>query len=473
MFGIQWIWKDTEISGISDDSRKIKSGYLFIAEKGEKNDGIDFVDEAVKNGAVAVLSYKEVRALVPVIVEPDMNNRKAELFKKFYLDKNQQYKLIGVTGTNGKTTVTHLIKEILQKSGKRVGIIGTNGVFFGKEELINERSTPTTPKSLELWQIIGKLCKMGAEYIVMEVSSHGLTLERVLGCRFLVGVFTNLSRDHLDFHKTMEEYGEAKKKLFEISDKAVINIDDWVGTTIYSHLKKPKISVGFSEADLSAGAMDFSKNGLEFALEYKDKNYKVNAPLVGKFNVYNLLLAIGASSFCGVKIEDAVGILGTISPIRGRMEKIDNPLNFNIYIDYAHTPDGLEKVIHTLKGIARGRVITVFGCGGNRDREKRAIMGEISGKYSDITIITSDNPRGEKAIKIIEDIQDGIKKTEGCYYIIPDRREAIDFSLRLLKPDDTLLIAGKGQEDYQIIGDKKLPFNEREIISESISKIKG
>lgn len=473
MFGKRWIWEDLPIFGISDNSQKIKPGYLFIAEKGEKKDGIDFLDEAIKNGAVAVLSYKDIDGAVPVVVSGDILGEKAEIAKRFYQGENQTYKLIGVTGTNGKTTVTHLIKEILEKSGKKVGLIGTNGVFFGNVLVKTDQSTPTTPNSLELWKIIGKLSELGAEYIVMEVSSHALCLGRVLGCRFSVGVFTNLTRDHLDFHKTMEEYGEAKKKLFEMSDAAVINIDDWVGATIYGNFKNPKISVGFSDATISAGAMEFSDEGLSFLLESDEKTYSVKTPLVGKFNVYNILLALGTAKFLGVEVGDSVRFLENISPIKGRMEKVENTLDFSVYIDYAHTPDGLEKVIHSLKGFSKGRVIVVFGCGGERDRKKRAIMGEISGKYADFTIITSDNPRGENPMRIIEDIYEGMIKTKGRHCIIPDRRSAIEFSLAFAKTGDTLLIAGKGQEEYQIIGVKKLPFDEREIVRQFISKIKG
>ena len=446
---------------------------MFVARKGEKKDGCDFLFEAIKNGAVAVVSYKSVEAGVPVLVYEDIETIIPVIAKKFYLAKNQTYKLIGVTGTNGKTTVTHLIKEILEKSGKKVGLIGTNGVFYEGVSIEFDQSTPTTPTSLELWQIIGNLIQMGAEFIVMEVSSHALSLGRVLGCRFSVGVFTNLTRDHLDFHKTMEEYGRAKEKLFAMSDSAVINIDDWVGTTIYSKLKMPKISVGFNEADLLATAMEFSDSRLAFNLESGDKKYRVSAPLVGKFNIYNILLAIGTATMLGIEINDAISAIETILPIKGRMQRLDDTLNFSVYIDYAHTPDGLEKVIHTLKGISKGRVITVFGCGGERDREKRAIMGEISGRYSDYTVITSDNPRGENPLDIIEDILVGIKKTTGRYSVIPDRREAIDYSLNFARRDDIVLIAGKGQENYQIIGDKKFPFDEAEIVRKSILKIKG
>lgn len=434
---------------------------------------MDFLDEAIKNGAIAVMSYRDRKCSVPVLVVEDLVNAEAKIARRFYLQKNQNFRLIGVTGTNGKTTVTHLIKEILESVGEKVGLIGTNGVFYEGLPVEVDQSTPTTPNALQLWQIIGKLTQMGAKYIVMEVSSHALSLGRVLGCRFSVGVFTNLTRDHLDFHKTMEGYERAKAKLFEMSDSAVINIDDWVGTKIFNGFKKSKISVGFSDADLSVGAMEFSESGLEFLVEYEGKRYDIKAPLVGKFNIYNILLGIGTAKILGIDIKDSIHAIGGISPIKGRMERVEDTLNFSVYIDYAHTPDGLEQVIHTLKGIAKGRVITVFGCGGERDREKRAIMGEISGRYSDYTVITSDNPRGENPLDIIEEIRQGVKRTKGRYSVIPDRREAIDYALRFAGKNDIVLIAGKGQEDYQIIGDKKSPFDERKIIRESILKIKG
>lgn len=434
------------------------------------DNGYSYAVSAIEHGAVAVVSYKDMELSVPVIVSCDMEETMAKLSKRFYFQKEKNFKLIGVTGTNGKTTVTHLIKDILENCGESVGIIGTNGIFLKGEKTSLYKSTPTTPNSLELWQILAAMQKEKVENVVMEVSSHALSQKRVYGCEFDVGVFTNLSRDHLDFHKTLDEYKKAKRELFNISKKSVINIDDETGRWIYSDIKSEKMSIGFFDADLLVNASKLKEDGSEFGLEYMDKKAWVNFSLPGRFNIYNALSAAGACMFLGKTLEEIREGLKNAKPVRGRMENVASKKDFSVIIDYAHTPDGLEKIIHTAKGFSKGRVITLFGCGGDRDKTKRPIMGEISGKYSDITIITSDNPRTEKPMDIICDIYEGIKRTKGKFLIVPERRMAIEIAIDIARTGDVILLAGKGQEEYQIIGKEKLHFDEREIVEECIKK---
>ncbi len=436
----------------------------------DEGTGYLYAKEAVEKGAIAIAADKDMPVSVPVIVFDDMELAMAELAKSFYLPKEKNFRLIGVTGTNGKTTVTHLIKDILENCGESVGVVGTNGIFLKGRESGLYKSTPTTPNALELWQIFAAMENEGIENVVMEVSSHALSQKRVYGCSFDVGVFTNLSRDHLDFHKTMSEYRRAKRELFNLTKKAVINIDDEAGTWIYSDTKCEKLSIGFFEADLFVYAPKMTEDGSEFGLKYKDKNAWVNFNLPGRFNIYNALSASGACVLLGKSLDEISKGLKAAKPVLGRMETVDLKTDFSVIIDYAHTPDGLEKIIHTVKGYAKGRVITLFGCGGDRDKTKRPVMGEISGKYSDITIITSDNPRTEDPMEIIEDIYKGIKKTRGKFVIIPDRKMAIEHTIDIAKTGDVILLAGKGQEEYQITGKEKTYFNEREIVKEYIKK---
>ena len=425
----------------------IKPGYVFICKKGSEKDGADYAAEAVDNGAAAIVSYRTLdNAEKPVIVADDLNKMTAELAKKYYFPGEKTFKLIGVTGTNGKTTVTHLVRDILIAQGENVGIIGTNGVFLNDERIGVETNTPTTPNPIELWKIFAKMRSMGAAYVIMEVSSHALVQKRVWGCEFDVGIFTNLTRDHLDFHKTFEEYKRAKALLFPMCKECVINIDDPTGARYYSDIKGKKLSVGFHDADLEAAVLKSDANGSEFILEYKGKKVRTNMPLCGRFNVYNMLTAVGACISLGLDFKKAADALKNVKPVLGRMEKIDTGRDFSVIIDYAHTPD-------------------------DRDKTKRPIMGKIAGRYSDYTIITSDNPRCEDPLSIICDIYEGIKATKGEYCIVPDRKMAIAHAISLAKPNDVILLAGKGQETYQIIGKTKLPFDERKIVNACISQL--
>lgn len=461
---------ELELTGFACDSRKIKPGELFVAIKGAEDDGHQHVQEAVEQGAAAVIAERAVECSVPVLVVPNARQALAELAARFYGMPAEKLKLIGVTGTNGKTTVTYLIKSILEAAGHTVGLIGTNEILAGRERLDLPRTTSTTPDSAELQAVFAQFVQRGIEYAVMEVSSHALALERVHGCTFHVGVFTNLTQDHLDFHGTMEAYLAAKQKLFVISETGVINIDDAGGRAIAQSAPCKVLTVGLHDADVMANQIRLLERGVQFEAVVRGTPLSIQLGIPGKFSVYNALCAIGACAALGISKTDIIRGLAQAQGVRGRVEIVPTGTDYTVLIDYAHSPDGLEKVLHTVRGFARGRVITLFGCGGDRDRLKRPLMGNIAGRLSDFTIITSDNPRTEEPMAIIEDIVKGIEKTGGKYLVLCDRREAIRRALELAQKDDVVLLAGKGQETYQIIGHEKLEFDEREIVKEILAK---
>lgn len=463
--------ENVQISGIFSDSRKIIPGGVFVCLKGEKSDGHNYAKEAEKKGASVIVASEKISAGVPVVYVDDTDETLAKLSEKFFGFPSKRLKLVGVTGTNGKTTVTYLVKSILEAAGKKVGIIGTNKCFIGERELDFSSCMPTTPSALELAQIFKEMADSDCEYVVMEVSSHALALKRVFGLRFEVGVFTNLTRDHLDFHKTMEEYLAAKAKLFDISKKGVVNSDSAAGLKIISMCRCPVISVGIHDADILASAISLGEDFVEFTVSESGEKHNLHLNIPGKFSVYNALCAAGAARALGISYESITAGLASAGNVKGRVELVPTDTPYRVFIDYAHSPDGLSNILHTARGFTRGRVIVLFGCGGDRDRTKRAVMGEIAGNLADFSIITSDNPRTENPIDIIEEIKCGIDRTNGEYIIIVNRREAIEYALKTAGERDTVLLCGKGQETYQIIGDKKLHFDEREVIREILDKI--
>ncbi len=466
--------REIEITDICYDSRKAKKGTMFVAIVGFETDGHKYLEKAMSEGAVAVVVQNGAEILcdlsgVTVIYADNTRKALAELAATFYGHPEKQLKIIGVTGTNGKTTVTTLVKQILEYAGKNTGLIGTNANMILDRVLPTER---TTPESLELFSLFSEMVEEGVEYVVMEVSSHSLELCRVYGITFLVGAFTNLTQDHLDFHKTMENYLAAKEKLFLQSEKAVVNTDDTAGNSIYEKNLCPSLSVGIEEnANLYASDIKISSRGVHFAVSYEGKEYKVRLGIPGKFSVYNALVAIGTAIAAGISIDHAVEALTFAKGVMGRCESVYTKTDFSVIIDYAHTPDGLENIISTVKEFTEGRVITLFGCGGDRDRTKRPIMGEVAGKLSDYLIVTSDNPRTEKPGSIIEDILVGVKKTDCDHIVIENRREAIGYAMKFAKSGDSVILAGKGHETYQIIGKTKHHFDEREVIRESLNEV--
>lgn len=455
--------KDIDITSVTYDSRKVKDGSVFVCIKGFETDGHKYAKTAVENGAAVVVAQDKIDVGVPVVYVENSRRVMAELACTFYGNPSEQFSLVGITGTNGKTTITYLIKSILETAGKRVGVIGTNQNIIGDKVLLTKSTTPTTPNALELQQLFTEMVHYGAEYVVMEVSSHALDLDRVHGCNFDVGVFTNLTQDHLDFHKTMENYLNAKAKLFGLSEKGVVNFDDDGGKKIVNDAKCPDILKTGLEAgcDLRAENIKITARGSQFDMVYNGKKYPAMVRIPGQFSVYNAICAAGAALQLGIDIDTVIKGLESATGVVGRVEIVPTDTDYTVIIDYAHTPDGLENIIRCVKGFAEGRVITLFGCGGDRDNSKRSVMGEISGQLSDFSIITSDNPRTEAPDGIIDEIEAGMKKTDGEYIRITDRRRAIAYALDTAKAGDVIVLAGKGQETYQIIGKEKFDFDER------------
>ncbi len=468
LFGKDRILNDVEITGITIDSREVKKGYVFICITGMERDGHDFVQMAADNGAAVIVAEREIKTSAQVVVCENTKIAMAEIASEFYKKPENRLKLVGITGTNGKTTVSYLIKSILEKAGKTVGVIGTNEILVGSRPVGIASSTPTTPNSLELHKIFARMLEMGAEYVVMEVSSHALDLHRVHGIKYDVGVFTNLTQDHLDYHKTMENYYEAKKKLFDISSAGVINTDDEYGRKMAEAVPCDCMKVGTGAAELSARDISVSARGVEFTVDYKGNSYPAKLAISGMFSIYNALCAMGAALSLGIDIKTVLSGLSEAKGVKGRLEPVETNTDYSVIIDYAHTPDGLENVLNAINAFKKGRVITVFGCGGDRDSTKRPVMGEIGTRLSDIAIITSDNPRTENPERIIEDIKKGVK--EGSYKVITNRRDAIAYALSIAEKEDIVLLAGKGQETYQIIGKEKIHFDEREIVKEILGE---
>ena len=467
LFGESWTdnFEDIEITGIAYDSRKVAPGNVFVCIKGFETDGHQYVSSALKNGAAVIVAEDSIEADVPVWYVEDSRKTIAELACRFYNYPSSKFKLVGVTGTNGKTTITYLLKSILDEAGKCVGIIGTNQNIIGDKVLITQSNTPTTPNSLELQQLFAEMLSSAAEYVVMEVSSHALDLDRVYGCHFDVGIFSNLTQDHLDFHKTMENYRNAKAKLFDMCDSGVINTDDEHGKIIAPSAKCDILKIGLSDgSNLKAENIRITARGTDFDMIYKGEKYPVHVMIPGKFTVYNAICAAGAAIQLGIDMETIQSGLSAATGVLGRVEVVPTDTEYTVIIDYAHTPDGLQNIINCVKEFATGKVITLFGCGGDRDNSKRAVMGEIAGRLSDYSIITSDNPRTEDPEKIVRQIEEGMKKTDGEYTLITDRREAIGYALDNAKAGDVIILAGKGQETYQIIGKEKFDFDERLVV---------
>lgn len=449
--------EDIEITGICYDSREVEKDTVFVCIEGENDDGHRYAAQAVRSGAGIVIAEKPISCGGNIILVENCRRVLKELIVKFY--GKPEVRLIGITGTNGKTTVSHMIAAILEKSGVKTGIIGTNGVYIGGREYYLRQNTPTTPNQLELYKTLADMERQGVGCCVMEVSSHALVQERVYGLGFAVGVFTNLTRDHLDFHADMEDYFLAKKKLFDISEKAVINADDEYGRRLSD--EPDTLTFGITGGEIRADNIVLNADGSEFDMIIGDERVRQRINIPGLFSIYNALAAAAACRCTGIGTDDISKGLESIGGIVGRMEHASFG-DINVIIDYAHTPDGLEKVLESLRRVTDGRLICVFGCGGDRDRTKRAVMGSIATRLSDMAVITSDNPRTEPPNEIIIDILSGVRTDN--YIVIENREKAIKFALMAAKKGDTVLLAGKGQENYQIIGNEKRYFNERDIV---------
>lgn len=463
---------DIDISNVAYDSRRVTPGSLFVCIKGYATDGHLYIDSAIKNGAVAIITQDTVENTgVLTLQAKDTRKALAQIGANFYNHPEKEMKIIGVTGTNGKTTVTTLIKSVLEFTGKNVGLIGTNENMIGSRVLPTER---TTPESLELFALFREMADKGMEYVIMEVSSHSLVLHRVFGIPYSVGVFTNLTQDHLDFHETMENYYQAKRLLFNQCSIGVINADDPAGLRILEDASCPILSYSVdAESDFQATNLKISPRGVIFDLLTEGKSLPARLGIPGKFSAYNALAALTACAALDMPPEKVIDALLVAKGVKGRAETVYTRTDYTILIDYAHTPDGLENIIKTVKEFCQGRVVTLFGCGGDRDPVKRPIMGEIAGQLSDYCIITSDNPRTEEPMAIIRQIEEGMKRTNCAYTVIENRRDAIRYAIETAQPKDCIILAGKGHETYQIIGTEKRHFDEREVIRDILAESKN
>lgn len=467
---------DIDISSISYDSRKVKENVMFVCINGANVDGHDYIKEAIEKGALAIVIEEELQIKNDNVTLIKVENSKvalASLANLFYNEPSKEINLVGVTGTNGKTTVVHYIKDILEAYNKRTAVIGTLGYEFENKEASIQKINPTTPESLELQGLFREFINKGAENVVMEVTSSALAKYRVEDCDFNVGVFTNLSQDHLDEHGTMENYKNEKMKLFKKCTLGVINADDKIAEEIIEKATCKILTYGINkEADIRATEIRYKNDCVIFKINFKNiswrwwsiQDMKVNIP--GKVTVYNTLAAIGACLSLGMDISDIISALPNLKYVPGRLEMVKNNSSKNVIVDYAHTPDALERLLLMARETTDGKLITVFGCGGDRDKTKRKIMGMAAGILSDYCIITSDNPRSEDPVRIMEEVEEGMESINSTYEKIADRRKAIEKGLKIVEGNDLLIIAGKGHEDYQIIGNEKIHFDDREVVKE-------
>ena len=457
---------DIEIHGVSFDTRTLNAGELFIAVRGYQFDGHQYIEEAVNKGAICIICEEAPNLIIPYVVVKDCRKALASASAVWFGFPAEKLKIIGVTGTNGKTTVTSLIKQVIEKcSGMKVGLIGTNGNIIGDRELHSER---TTPESYEVHELLAMMVQEGCQCVVMEISSHAIHQSRVYGIEFEVGVYTNLSPDHLDFHHSMEDYAATKALLFKNCRNAAINIDDEYAPIMIENAKCPVLTYAIrnGDADLVAKNIKLYPDKVNFSTLTIGSLNRVELDIPGMFTVYNALAVISAALLLGFDAERVIAFLQTCKGVKGRAEVLPVGQNFTVLIDYAHTPDALENIIAASRSFTRGRVVTLFGCGGDRDKAKRPVMGEIAAKYSDFVIVTSDNPRTEVPADIISQILAGMKDTKTPYRVIENRREAIYWALENAQADDVLILAGKGHETYQIFGKDKIHFDEREVVAE-------
>ena len=463
---------ELEITGVVYDSRKAAPGVLFVAVSGFASDGNRFIPMAMEKGAAAVVTAKRPEGEVPYVLVSSDRLALALIAANYYDHPARKMTIIGVTGTNGKTSVTLLVKHVLEVClGAKVGLIGTMENLIGTESIPTER---TTPESFELQGLFARMYEAGCSHVVMEVSSHALALERVGGIRFQVAAFTNLTEDHLDFHKTMEAYCDAKAELFRRCDRAVVNLDDSYGPRMLSGCCCPVVTTSVREqADIQARNVELHSQGIRFTAAREGETVAVELPIPGRFTVHNALTVLGIALSLGIPMEACARALSGAKGVKGRIEVVPTPNEpYTVLIDYAHTPDGLENILRSVRDFCRGRVIAVFGCGGDRDPMKRPIMGHIGVGLSDFAVITSDNPRTEEPMAIIRDILKGVNQEDGEYIVIEDRRKAIRYAMDIGKKDDIIILAGKGHETYQDIGGRKYHLDEREEVTAHLSEMR-
>jgi len=492
-------WDEAELSSIHYRAQEVLPGGLFVAVKGNTADGHDFIDTALARGAKAIVTQKPVDADSIIIEVGNTRRALAQISSEFYHNPSEKLVLIGITGTNGKTTTACLIESILKKAGIRAGVIGTINYRYAGRVFNNPM---TTPESADLQKIFAEMLEHGITHIVLEVSSHAIELHRIDCCNFDIGVFTNLTQDHLDFHGDMNTYWSCKKRFFseflkpDIGNRkktAVLNCDNKYGRELFEELPGNKISTGNSKNNMIyPEVLKQDLTGMEGTFFSPEGHYNVKSSLTGAYNVENILSAAGTGLALGIKADIIASGLEEVKRVPGRIERIDNDFQRFVYVDYAHTPDALKNVLSTLKSLTKKKIICLFGCGGDRDKAKRPLMGEIASELSDLLIITSDNPRTENPLDIIKQILAGIGKASSQrieeselnkgrwrlsadikgYLVEPDREKAIFLSIKASLPGDTIIIAGKGHETCQIVGDKKLSFDDREVVRAALKDIR-
>jgi UDP-N-acetylmuramoyl-L-alanyl-D-glutamate--2,6-diaminopimelate ligase len=481
-----------DVTSLCYNSRQCSSDSLFVAVTGLKADGHDYIADAVRRGAKVVVCEREVQT-APEITQVRVKNGRRTLgllAKKFYADPSAELVAVGVVGTNGKTTITYILESIFSAAGFHCGVLGTVNYRYADRTMA---APNTTPESLDLQRILREMIVNGVTHVVAEVSSHAIDLRRIDDCHFDLGIFTNLTQDHLDYHKTMENYYQAKKRFFsEVlpgrkknhRHSMVVNVDDPWGKRLVRETGAANRPLTFGieeDADIRASSFDLSLNGIKAQIAAGPDSFEINSSLIGKFNLSNILAAVSAAIALQIPNEAICRGVETMRAVPGRLEKVSGPNQPQVFVDYAHTDDALRRVLQSLAPFKEGRILTVFGCGGDRDRGKRPLMGKVATNFSDLTILTSDNPRSENPLNIIGDIEVGINSqsvprgslealslgmTGRGYVVIPDRREAIEAAIRSARSSDIVLIAGKGHEDYQIIGTNRLHFDDREIARE-------
>lgn len=471
---------ELDISNLDSDSRNIKENGMFVAIHGYEVDGVSYIPNAIENGAKVIMVSEDVelkKITVPedvtLLVVPNTRRALAICACNFYDNPSRKFKLIGVTGTKGKTTTTFMIKKILEKQGKKVGLVGTIATYIGDKKI--EDSARTTPESIKLQKIFSDMANEKVDVVVMEVSSQSLKLDRVYGCDFDIGIFTNLSQEHIskNEHPDMEDYFNSKLKLFDMCKVVYTNADDIHGAKVAKLVKNCEvITYGIDNfCNMLAKDITITNAYVDFKVKIGTMNHRIKTCIPGRFSVYNSLAAICVAMSFGIDAEIIKEALQEVR-VPGRSELVDNKLDLTIMIDYAHTPESLENILQAVKTYTKGRVISVFGCGGDRDPIKRPLMGEVSGRIADYTIITSDNPRTENPEDIVLQIENGIKKTKGQYTCITDRVKAIEEAIKMANKHDIIVLAGKGHEPYQEINHVKYPFDERIIVKEIIENLK-
>lgn len=463
---------DTEISSVTDDTRKVTEGSLFVCVKGGSFDGHSAAAEMLEKGAAAVVCERDLGLGDRQIITDNSRRLYGKLCASWFGHPERKLKMIGVTGTNGKTTITNVIKHILMSSGHKTGLVGTIQNEIGNEVFHTDN---TTPMAFDFMALLDKMVKAGCEYVVMEVSSFGLVQNRIGSSHFDIALFTNLTQDHLDYHKDMEDYYQAKKMLFDVCDTAICNIDDDYGRRLYGEIDCKKLTFSVREnADFYADGIRIKSTGSSFWLCSGGKSRFVKTPVPGLFNVSNITAAIAVCHMAGIPANKIIGAVADYKGVKGRCEVIPTGRDFTVICDYAHTPDAVENILRSVKEYTENRLICLFGCGGNRDAAKRPKMAKAAAKYADKLIVTSDNPRNEEPEAIIKDILAGLEGESVSYDVVTDRREAIYHALKIAEKGDIIVLAGKGHEDYQILaGNEHIHFDEREIVAEGLKLLEA